>query len=242
MKAFRAMTWRSAVTIMACVTIASPAMARETIEPRRINRPADLRAGEAALLLSIRLAVPQFQAVYLWFEADETATPEPRYLKFRRAAEASNWNRMLDRDVHVYAIPAGRWRFRAHSIGCKEIVDENAICVASVGRNSVRTSTANYASAWIVVDVPAGGLADAGELLLELPLPGSNEATPADAYELDMSLRFKQRPLPDRDKSDAGAFAAAPKGQITIAPKTRSNIRCDRPQTIGSMRVLPFEC
>ncbi|MGJ3629348.1 hypothetical protein AB5I41_25335 [Sphingomonas sp. MMS24-JH45] len=97
------------------------------------------------------------------------ADDERRELKFERKVGMGGRTRMLARQVAVYAVPAGRWRLASHLAGCDERIRPGEECTLFVAGHEFTLPSGTYPADWFVVDVPAGGATDAGEINLELP-------------------------------------------------------------------------
>ena len=172
------------------------------------------------------------------FAADPT-----RELKFERKVGLGGRSRMLERQVNVYAVPAGRWILASHLAGCDESIEPGEECSLTVGSNSYALPSAVYPADWFVVDVPEGGFVDAGELNLELPR-GTVMGVPTTDSVTDRvrSLRFKARSLSSSDKIGAQSFARAPMGKAVASPAGLSATTCERPARDLKLFYNPFTC
>jgi hypothetical protein len=225
----------------ACLLMLSASSTRaETIEPRKIGEPKQLRPGEGALLLSIRHQTPLSQTMHVRFVS---ATDPSRILKFERKVGLGGRTRMLERQVAVYAVPAGRWRLASHLAGCDETITPGQECLLTIAGNSYPLPSGVYPDDWFVIDVPAGGLTDADELSLEFPSDTVlGVPTTASVSDRVRSLRFKARRIPALDKKAALPFAQLTAGRVMMAEGARSAITCERPAQILKLFYNPFRC
>lgn len=227
-----------------CLALASLALlpaAAQTIEPRKIARAGDLRPGEGALLLSIRHQTPIAQTMHVRFVA---ADDERRELKFERKVGMGGRARMLARQVAVYAVPAGRWRLASHLAGCDERIEPGEECTLTVAGHDFLLPSGTYPPDWFVVDVPAGGATDAGELNLELPRDTAflTKASKEEIQARTRALRFKARALPGADAAALQPFRSLPAGSVTAGPAARSETTCERPAKDLDLPYNPFAC
>lgn len=232
---------RLPLSLLALAILAVPPATAQTIEPRKIASPGNLRPGEGALLLSIRHQTPVAQTMHLRFVSTED---ERRELKFERKVGMGGRTRMLARQVVVYAVPAGRWRLASHLAGCDERIEPGEECTLTVAGHDFLLPSGTYPADWFVVDVPAGGATDAGEINLELPRDTvfGNTATREEIRSRTRALRFKARALPTADTASLQPFRSLPAGSVAIAPAARSETTCERPAKELDLSYNPFTC
>jgi hypothetical protein len=227
--------------LLALTILAVPPAAAQTIEPRKIAGPNDLRPGEGALLLSIRHQTPVAQTMHVRFVAVDD---ERRELKFERKVGMGGRTRMLARQVFVYAVPAGRWRLASHLAGCDERIRPGEECTLTVAGHDFTLPSGTYPADWFVVDVPAGGATDAGEINLELPRETVFGVTASreEIQSRTRALRFKARALPAAETTALAPFRSLPGGSVTVAPAGRSETMCERPAKELNLPYNPFTC
>ena len=232
---------RKALLTLSTMAAIAPAQAGELIEPRRISRPEQLRVDEGALLLSIRHQTPIAQTMHVRFTS---ATDPTRVIKFERKVGLGGRTRMLERQVEIYAVPAGKWKLASHLAGCDGKLEPGRECVLTIGSNTFPLPSGTYPDGWIDIDVPAGGFTDADELSLEFPAGTAfgEAAAPGSVVERTRALRFKARALPMPDKSIGSAFAKLTPGLLTASAEARSAIRCERPAKELKLYYNPFAC
>jgi len=223
-----------------CLSLGSPLRAADVVEPRVITAVGDLRAGEGAVLLSIRHQAPVSQTMHIYFSsADDPA----KRIKFERKVGLGGLRRMLGRVVNVYAVPAGRWILVSHMAGCDGDLKAGEACVQRFGSASYPLPSGTYEPGWMVLNVREHGMTDADELILESPMPESLKlvAMPSLA-EIISWLKFKHRIIPAADKSAQAAFQSLDRGSIEVATEAASNIKCERPYTETKGQFIPFAC
>lgn len=224
------------------VGLVPAASAGQVIEPRKIAGPGELRSGESALLLSIRHQTPLSQTMHVRFVSVDDPT---RVLKFERKVGLGGRTRMLERQVGVYAIPAGRWRLASHLAGCDDSIEPGQECVLSLPGNGARylLPSGTYPADWFVITAPERGFTDADELNLEFPSDTVLGVPTTDsADDRIRSLQFKARSIPAADKPIAQKFAGLPRGSVSAAAQAASATTCERPAKALKLYYNPFTC
>jgi len=226
-------------TICGGLVLALVSSSASAYEPRPINSAGQVKKELGAVRISVQSQVQLLETLHVFFLREGG---DPRnsadILKFERKQGVPILGaNMVDTKPQVFAVPAGRYRLLAHTVGCGTLPPMNTVCAI----NWKPMPTARYGEDAPVFEVRTGSLTEAGEFILEAPLSLSiGEGTAVKAAMKDPEsfvLKVRQRSGPRPT-----AFASLPAGPALIAaPDYISSIRCvQRPK--GAMMYLPFDC
>ena len=227
---------------LALMLAASPALAAE---PRSINSPSQIKAGQGAVRLSVQSQVQQMGTIHVWF-LREGGDPKRSadLLKFeRKQGVPMLGTNTVDSRPAIYSVPPGRYHLLAYGVACPMLPPPGTwSCQATV--NSIPTGSMparRYEGEVPSFEVETGKLTEAGELILEAhpDAPISEEA--ALKFLMRDHRAFEIRVRPSANPRPA-AFAKAAAGPAPIVPTFfQSRITC-RQRPKGAMMYLPFTC
>lgn len=227
--------------LLLLVGVASGLQAR-TVEPRKIQSSKDLKSGEGALLLSIRHQTPIAWTMHVRFESVDDPTQK---LKFERKVGMGGLTRMLERQVQVYAVPAGKWRLASHLVGCDADLEAGQGCVVhAMGSGGYSLPAATYEPDWFIVDVPDGGFTDAGELNLEFSTKVAAVAVESKVSPNDISrlFRFRHRRILPANIEIPSNFGTLKHGSVAASEPAISETTCEKSAKSLKLPFNPLKC